>query len=66
MHVEHAGSRQVYLWTHVIDVIDGPSGLLVLVDLMGYQPIPSGSLPDGVEKDQLKAQIKALIEDARS
>jgi len=61
MHVEHTGARQVYSWTHAKDVIDGPDGLLVLLHSMQYEPIPSHDLPQGMEKNQMKAQIKEWI-----
>ena len=66
MHVEHSGTRQVNFWSHVTDVIDGPDGLLVLVNLWEYHPIPSHSFPHGVDKNQLKAQIKEWIAKART
>lgn len=65
MHVEHSGVRQVHFWTHVMDVIDGPDGLLVLMHSMEYQPIPSHDLPQGMEKNQLKAQINEWISKSR-
>jgi len=39
--------------------------LLVLMHSMEYQPIPSHDLPQGMEKNQLKAQINEWISKSR-
>ena len=65
MHVVTSGTRFVCFWSHIEDVIDGPDGLLVLINSLQYQPIPARDLPQGTEKDQLKAQIKDWISKAR-
>ncbi len=66
MQVKNPGMHLSYKWTHIVDVIDGPDGLLVLTSGTEFLPIPGHAVPEGTDIDKIKTQIKVWIASAKT
>jgi len=66
MSLRHPGFHAEIYWSHVVDVIDGRDGLLVLIGALEAQPIPANAIPTDMTQDELKKQILDWIEQARN
>lgn len=66
MSLRHPGFSAEIHWSHVVDVIDGRDGLLVLIGAMEAQPIPASAIPSDMTQATLKKQIGDWIEQARN
>ena len=57
MSLRHPGFHAEIYWSHVVDVIDGKDGLLVLIGALEAQPIPANAIPTSMTQAELKKQI---------
>lgn len=66
MSMRHPGCYTEIYWTHVVDVIDGRDGLLVLIGDLESYPIPKNAIPPDMTQAELKRQIADWIKHART
>ncbi len=65
MSLSHPGVKSEIYWSHVVDVIDGRDGLLVLIGKLEGYPIPASAIPKGMTQVELKKQIADWIAQSR-
>ncbi len=65
IEIKSTGHKATYYWSHILDAIPTPQGVLILIGQLEFIQIPNASLPEELSKEEFIALLRNWIKDSR-